>query len=140
VLWVEAPDVLEQSCEAIDSETIRLLNKADLAGSTEGLTEYDLVLSARDPAGVQALLDLLAMRVNEIYAGQEPALITRHRHRVALEACMFHVNHALDSRDEPLELMAESLRLALREIGRLTGRVDVEDLLDVIFSDFCIGK
>ena len=36
--------------------------------------------------------------------------------------------------------MAEDLRLALRELGRITGRVDVEELLDVVFRDFCIGK
>jgi tRNA modification GTPase len=42
--------------------------------------------------------------------------------------------------DQDSELVAEDLRLAARALGRITGRVDVEDLLDVIFTDFCIGK
>ena len=64
--------------------------------------------------------------------------LTRARHRAALEECLAALEKSLSA---PLpELMAEDLRLAVRALGRITGRVDVEDLLDVIFKDFCIGK
>ena len=64
--------------------------------------------------------------------------LTRARHRHALQAAASALKQALAETQS--ELNAEDLRLALREIGRITGRVDVEDFLDVIFRDFCIGK
>jgi tRNA modification GTPase len=70
--------------------------------------------------------------------GGAPAL-TRTRHRQALEAARAALDRAAAATG-PAELMAEELRGAAHELGRLTGRVDVEDLLDVIFRDFCIGK
>lgn len=68
-------------------------------------------------------------------------LITRHRHRVHVESCLSFLGlfEEYMSRGD-LVLAAEQLRLATREIGKITGRVDVEELLDVIFEDFCIGK
>ena len=65
-------------------------------------------------------------------------MLTRARHRQALEEAVSALRRSLTA---PLsELRAEDLRLALRSLGRITGAVDVEDLLDVIFRDFCIGK
>jgi tRNA modification GTPase len=68
--------------------------------------------------------------------------LTRPRHREALKHAVLLVQTALDgyAKQRPLELIAEDIRLALRALSRITGRVDVEDLLDVIFRDFCIGK
>ena len=69
--------------------------------------------------------------------GDTPAL-TRARHREALEKTY---ESLIRSMTAPLpELVAEDLRLSVRYLGSLTGRVDVEDLLDMIFRDFCIGK
>jgi len=65
-------------------------------------------------------------------------VITRTRHRAAVESCRDALVRAV-SADLP-ELSAEDVRLAMRFLGRITGTVDVEDLLDVIFRDFCIGK
>ena len=70
--------------------------------------------------------------------GRHP-LLTRARHRVELEAAQA----ALERFGEPSlspELKAEELRLAARHLGRLTGRIDVEEVLGVIFAEFCIGK
>jgi tRNA modification GTPase len=64
--------------------------------------------------------------------------MTRARHRECVAAAAEALRRALDQGES--ELMAEDLRLALRAIGRLTGRVDIEELLDVVFRDFCIGK
>ncbi|HVZ52601.1 MAG TPA: tRNA uridine-5-carboxymethylaminomethyl(34) synthesis GTPase MnmE, partial [Pseudolabrys sp.] len=73
--------------------------------------------------------------------GAESALVTRERHRHALEATLAALRRALDPALHGREdLLSEELRLAAQALGRLTGRVDVEDVLDVIFRDFCIGK
>ena len=75
------------------------------------------------------------------YFGSEPALISRERHRHALESTLAALNRALVEGNSGREdIIAEELRLAATSLGRLTGRVDVEDILDVIFRDFCIGK
>ena len=69
--------------------------------------------------------------------GGSPAL-SRARHRVALGKVAKHLQDTLEA--SAPELAAEHLRMALREIGRLTGRVDLDELLDVVFRDFCLGK
>ena len=72
---------------------------------------------------------------------EQPSL-TRSRHRKALEDCLASLSQltALSSLIDQPELAAENLRAACAALGKITGRVDVEDLLDVIFKDFCIGK
>jgi tRNA modification GTPase len=69
----------------------------------------------------------------------ELALVTRQRHREGLGAKLQHLNAAMVPK-QPLEITAEEIRLAVHEIGRLTGHVEVENLLDKIFREFCIGK
>ena len=66
--------------------------------------------------------------------------MTRERHRSALSVARDAIAAAVDNDHVALELRAEDLRRAGDALGRLTGRIDVEDLLDVIFRDFCIGK
>jgi tRNA modification GTPase len=94
-------------------------------------------VSALTGAGIPELLAALTVRLAERYDGTAP-LLTRARHREALEEAVAALRRALVA-DLP-ELRAEDLRLAWRSLGRITGRVDVEDLLDVIFADFCLGK
>lgn len=139
-IWVEAPDVQSSPETGFDSDTFRILNKSDLLGGSKAQQRYDLSMSALSQADIEVLVAKLAQIFKERYHGNVPALITRHRHRVALQNCLDSVIEALDAADQPLELVAENIRLAVREIGRIVGRVDVEDLLDVIFQDFCIGK
>jgi tRNA modification GTPase len=98
-------------------------------------------LSAVTGEGFDALLAQLARHADGFLAGAEPALVTRARHRRALEDALAGLRRALKPELAGREdLLAEELRLAARALGRLTGRVDVEDILDVIFRDFCIGK
>jgi len=90
--------------------------------------------------GMETLLGRLSSFAKEtISVGEEP-LATRQRHRHYLLECQQALSDALASADLPLELRAEDLRRAAEALGRITGRIDVEDLLDVIFRDFCIGK
>jgi tRNA modification GTPase len=83
----------------------------------------------------------LARQVESFLAGAEQALVTRERHRRALEEVLAALRRAQGGEVAAREdLLAEELRIAARALGRLTGRVDVEDILDVIFRDFCVGK
>ena len=111
-------------------------NKIDLAHPA--LPDQAIAVSARTGEGIAALLERLTRLVKERFEmGPAPSL-TRVRHRTALEECIAALRRSLEA--SLPELAAEDLRLATRALGRITGRVEVEDLLDVIFRDFCIGK
>lgn len=97
-----------------------------------------LPISARTGAGTDALLDALAQAVAERLAVSDSPALTRIRHREALHGCGEALDRALAA--DMAELAAEDVRLAIRHLGRITGRVDVDEVLDVVFRDFCIGK
>lgn len=119
----------------VDANTLVVINKGDLLPKAPAA---GLVISAKTGAGVPALLEALTEMVKVKIGGQGAAPLTRARHRQALEDCVAALQRA---RAAPLpELAAEDLRLAARALGRITGRVDVEEILDVVFRDFCIGK
>ena len=143
---IEDPSIIDAAEALHDSRALMLLNKVDrcdraaLVGLLGRLQGRDpLVMSARTGEGLEAVLARLEERAAEALGmGEEAAVITRLRHRRALEDCRAALVRA-GTAGLP-ELTAEELRLAMRALGRITGRVDVEDLLDVVFRDFCIGK
>jgi len=96
-------------------------------------------ISATTGNGFDNLLNALARFASNFLAGTESRLITRERHRIALTQTHAALQRALHHANAE-DLLAEELRTAAAALGRLTGRVDVEDILDVIFRDFCIGK
>lgn len=113
----------------------------DSAGERARLSAaFDLLVSTRTGEGIEALLDRLGVFLADTLAPGESPFITRARHRAALAACQASLQAALGGEGIGLELRAEELRRATDALGRITGRVGVEDLLDVIFRDFCIGK
>jgi tRNA modification GTPase len=118
-------------------DTLLVANKIDLAPNREILPPGALALSALTGEGIPDLIGTLATRIAGTYDIAAP-LLTRARHRAALESAVDALTRSLAA-DLP-ELRAEDLRLAWRSLGRITGHVDVEDLLDVIFRDFCLGK
>ncbi len=137
---------LDSGVEALlDEAAVLVLNKLDLApepgapGATRHRGRPLFAVSAREGTGLGGLLDHLRDLVTRDLgvSGSAPSL-TRLRHRRALEACRDSLDRALAA--DEVALAAEDLRLAVRALGRITGRVDVEDLLDVIFREFCIGK
>jgi tRNA modification GTPase len=113
-------------------------NKADLFGH-QGLVREGLSVSLKTGEGISMLLQMLQQKVQHKLEGSAPVL-TRPRHRHALREAVAHLQHGLDAPDDRPELLAEDLRLAMRAIGRITGVVGVEELLDFVFRDFCIGK
>ena len=122
------------------ADTILVANKIDLVPRDAGSRcrpVAALPVSALTGEGIDRLLTVLGERVARTYRIEAPVL-TRARHRQALEEAAASLRRSFSAALP--ELRAEDLRLALRSLGRITGAVDVEDLLDVIFRDFCIGK
>ncbi len=163
----DAPVLDPTTLALVDADTLVVLNKCDLVSSPERIEVGGvpgLPISAKTGAGMAALLARLETEVEaRLGGGGASAAVTRVRHRRALEDCAAALERAAAARAPELaapelaapelvaselvapelvapELVAEDLRLALRALGRITGRVDVEDVLDVIFRDFCIGK
>ena len=120
------------------ADTILVANKIDLVPAADtSISASALLVSALTAEGIDRLLTVLGERVAQTYRIEAPVL-TRARHRQALEEAETSLRRSFSAALP--ELRAEDLRLALRSLGRITGAVDVEDLLDVIFRDFCIGK
>jgi tRNA modification GTPase len=128
--------VVEAGSPAGDAHASLLIaNKADL-----GLPcpEGALRVSAKTGQGMDELRARLAQAAREMTESSGPPPLTRSRHRAALLEAMAHLD-AAERADLP-ELRGEDLRLAMRALGRITGHVGVEDILDTVFSKFCIGK
>jgi tRNA modification GTPase len=121
--------------ELIDEDALVVINKSDLL--EEGEVDY-LAISAETGEGFDILLEKLKKEVEQrCHLSASPAL-TRTRHRTALEKCLENLVRFPSATKS--ELKAEDLRQAARCLGRITGRVDVEEVLDIIFKEFCIGK
>lgn len=121
-------------------EIVEVANKIDLdSGGDCGLDDSNVLrVSARTGAGLDALVAALTEKVSRLLSGTEAPVLTRARHREALEECAAALARA---RNAALpELVAEDIRLSVRALGRITGRVDIDEILDVVFRDFCIGK
>jgi tRNA modification GTPase len=144
ILMIEAKDYpnVDPSLVAVaDLDALFVINKCDLT-PVERMSLLRgcpaLAVSALTGVGIEELLARLTRAVIERAGLSESPLLTRARHRRALEDCRDSLDRALAAGS--VELLAEDLRLAVRAIGRITGRVDVEDLLDITFREFCIGK
>jgi tRNA modification GTPase len=150
------PNVNNQTISIMGQNSFVVVNKLDLrpdlapspddlpfASGAPPLTHKIWPVSAKTGQGLDSLLAALELAVAEqLSPGTGPSL-TRARHRAALEICVKHLSRfeiETETGFQASELAAEDLRLAARALGRITGGVDVEDLLDVIFADFCIGK
>ncbi len=138
----DARDPDRATLRLLDEDSLVVLNKVDLSCSVgrEAVSGRSAsMVSAVTGQGLDALIGRLKdAAARHLEAPGEAAAITRARHRVALEDAAAALGRALEAAE--VELTAEDLRLAGRALGRIAGRVDVEDVLDVIFRDFCIGK
>ncbi len=138
----DARDPDRATLALLDRDSLVVLNKADLGGApgqAEIAGHRASVVSLATGEGLPALIErLTAEAARRFGATSEAPAITRARHRAAFEDAVAALDRSL--RAEAVELAAEDLRLAGRALGRIAGRVDVEDLLDIIFHDFCIGK
>lgn len=135
--------VYDASAPAEDVETrafqgdnvLKVMNKKDKVSDCSG---EGIWISAKTGEGTDALLDRIAVFVENALSMREEPSLTRVRHRQSLEECRDFLERSLTAPE--IELAAEDLRLAMRALGKITGSVRVEELLDIIFKDFCIGK
>jgi tRNA modification GTPase len=147
VLWVIEP-TSEDVGEALVQAGWLVVNKMDLADPAERIRIESRFkksngvhfISSATGMGVEQLVTSISGFAERFFT-QEAALVTRERQRAHLRETVLALQGARQAAQEGREeIMAEQLRLATRALGRLLGRVDVEDVLDVIFRDFCIGK
>ena len=143
IFVLDAERVAEQLLNLLNLKQDRdlvLANKTDLLAGRP-LPEVGpplLPISVRSGSGLNELVARISQIAAESMDSVGSPALTRARHRSALEEALVALTRSREARDP--ELVAEDLRLAVRALGRITGRVDVEDLLDRIFSEFCIGK
>ncbi|MAF98300.1 MAG: tRNA uridine-5-carboxymethylaminomethyl(34) synthesis GTPase MnmE [Micavibrio sp.] len=134
-----ANDIDAHTLNLIDERSLLVMNKVDISSDSDGsIIDGALLISAKNGQGLDKFLETLLEKIKMMMISREMPSLTRKRHRLYIE----EVYEALEriSQAELPELIAEDVRMAIRALGRITGRVDVEDLLDVIFRDFCIGK
>ncbi|MGX1307958.1 tRNA modification GTPase [Amorphus suaedae] len=117
---------------------LRVATKADLADGA-ARTDADVAASVVTPGGLAELIARLETLARDTLAGGEDMLVTRERHRTALTDAESELRWSL-APDMPTEARAEHLRRAAVAFGRLTGRIDADEVLGAIFSTFCIGK
>jgi len=154
-LWVADASVIGSAIEEVgqwpaNAEVWLLRNKIDLVAAGDPRTESSTMkdginrsfaMSAQSGIGMDSLVGALSGFASSYFGATESVIVTRGRHRQAFEETIAALDRALSHRASGgEELIAEELRSAATTLGRLTGRVDVEDILDVIFRDFCIGK
>lgn len=150
VLTAETADIIlllqdkdsfpKQSLESFENQRhLRVRTKTALhpLASEEG---FDLSISAKEGTGLNELRSVLKQEIEKRVGAGQTLVPARARHKKRLEETLNYVSDALDSGTLDLAIRSEYLRLAATSLGRITGRVDVEDLLGVIFSEFCIGK
>jgi tRNA modification GTPase len=143
VLWlVDGSHQQNRDEGAVPAWVVR--NKIDLDAevgrSRSGQGGPDFEISASRGDGIPNLIAALVGFAQNYFGTAEGGLIGRARQRQLLTETAFSLRRSISVVGEGEELAAEDLRLAVHSLGRLLGRVDVEDILDVIFKEFCVGK
>jgi tRNA modification GTPase len=137
------PNVDQGTFDLVDADTLIVVNKCDQGSPKPPFFLKGnpiFLVSVLTGTGIDVLVEAIIERVSGLMqVGSSPPL-TRIRHRKSLEDCSAALGRCLEVSSVSSELMAEDLRIAVRCLGRITGRVDVDDVLDFIFKNFCIGK
>ncbi len=141
-VWVVRNKIDLDAVES-DAAVLRLdaaIHRRSAGVLEQGRTSADFAISASRGDGISELISALVGFAQSYFGSEEGGLISRERQRKLLEQTVVSLQRSISVIEHGEELAAEDLRIAGRSLGQLLGRVDVEDLLDVIFRDFCIGK
>ena len=141
------PKSTEFTCflnDLVTNKAILVMNKIDLGleNINEQIKKYKpIYLSLKKEKNLEDLIKAIKEKLKNKFLNPDQTLITRERHRQSLEACVNHLKNFEEKNSiEDFDKAAEDLRLATRHLGIIVGKVDVEEILGSIFSDFCIGK
>ena len=150
VLWLIDPQKNHEDTSILKSlqslegaqKVWRILSKADLHDNSDETLQNDLELaiSSKTNRGITELIEKIEALLVSNDVEQSSPLITRARHRTEVVAAQMALSSFMKGSLDETELRAEDLRQAANALGRLTGRIDVEELLGKIFGEFCIGK
>ena len=125
----------------VNENSIVVLNKSDIESSTIYNFKDSILVSVKENKNIDQLVRKIKDKLSLKFILSDNTLVTRERHRVKLNECLKEINNFLKKdHKKDIELAAEDLRLATRHLGALVGKVDVEEILESIFKDFCIGK
>jgi len=128
----------------ITKKSILVINKIDLGTDqiSSEIKKYDpIYISIKEEKNLDVLINLIKENLKNKFVSSEDIFITRERHRINLEQCLESLKNFEEKKSlEDFDKAAEDLRLATRYLGIIVGKVDVEEILGSIFSDFCIGK
>jgi len=128
----------------MNGRSILIVNKVDSSKikiSSKLKKLKPILISIKKHKNIQKVIALIKHKIKNQFKGNEHILITRMRHRKNLEECFNHLKNFHKKSDQnDFDKAAEDIRLASRSLGKITGKFDVEDILDSIFNDFCIGK
>ncbi|MFP3036378.1 MAG: tRNA uridine-5-carboxymethylaminomethyl(34) synthesis GTPase MnmE [Wolbachia sp.] len=130
------------NCSVTNSDTIYVLSKADDTTDNHNIKINNidfLPISILKGIGTERLISMIKEKVEEKFGcNRDAPLITRQRHRNYMQRAIEHLRRF--NIDSPIELISEDLRLAAIELGAITGVISVEEVLDNIFNNFCVGK
>ena len=128
--------------DLISKDSIVLLNKTDIKDGQSYKFDCDTILvSVKNNKNIDILIKKIKEKLNNKFISNKNVLITRERHRDKLNQCLKEIDNFLKKdHNKDIELAAEDLRMATRHLGSIVGKVDVEEILESIFKDFCIGK
>ncbi|WP_375604142.1 tRNA uridine-5-carboxymethylaminomethyl(34) synthesis GTPase MnmE [Wolbachia endosymbiont of Anurida maritima] len=130
------------NCNVVNSDTIYVLSKADdvINNHNIKINGIDLLpISILKGIGTNKLISLIKEKAEEKFGhDRDTPVITRQRHRNHMQKALEHLQRF--NIDNPIELISEDLRLAAFELGAVIGIINVEEILDSVFSNFCVGK
>ena len=130
--------------DLVSEKSIIVINKIDLGYKdiSQQIEKFSpIFLSIKNETNLDELINRIKGKLKNRFVSSNETLITRERHRQSLEACVQNLKHFEEKNSqEDFDKAAEDLRLATRHLGMIVGKVDVEEILGSIFSDFCIGK
>ena len=127
--------------EKLDGNSILVVNKSDLG--IENLQKLDfkinpIIISIKENYNVDKVIEAIKYKLKKQFLKSSDILITRSRHRLHLKECCKHLEVFLEKNNDEFDLAAEDLRLSIRHLGTIVGKVDVEEILGSIFENFVL--